>query len=62
MPPGVSWVHSDTLGLARFSSGELMIAEATREYPYVTHLFALLLNGRCIWGSLIPASTAHQSA
>ena len=38
MEEGVKWVHSDTLGLVRFKSGELMIADATQGWPNVTKI------------------------
>ena len=34
------WVHSDTLGLIRFKDASVKVAQATREFPYVTWVLA----------------------
>ena len=46
MRDDVKWVYSDTLGLARFKSGQFMVADATQGWPDFTKLLTKWLKDR----------------
>ena len=38
MQLGQTWVHSDTLGMIRYKSGNVDLAPPSEQYPYFTNL------------------------
>ena len=47
MREGVKWVHSDSLGLIRFSGGEFSLSDASANWPAVTKLLVQWLHEQC---------------